>query len=66
MIQRIGGISHLEACQDFYEAGFTSVLALPLLIEIEERFQISVPDGEFVNARTPQALEQLIASLERG
>lgn len=63
MVCDIGGISHLEADQDYYEAGITSMHALPLLLEIEERFQVSVPDDRFINARTARGLVELIGEL---
>lgn len=63
MICRVGGISHLEGSQDFYEAGVSSVSALPLLFEIEDRFQISIPDHRFIAARTAESIRDLVADL---
>ena len=59
-----GNIKELGPDQDFYDAGITSVVALPLLLEMEDRFQVSIPDDLFIVARTPRAIEQLIASLQ--
>lgn len=61
---RTGNIKELAPDQDFYDAGITSVAALPLLLEMEDRFQVSIPDDLFIAARTPRAIEQLIASLQ--
>ena len=66
MICRIGSVSTLQPDQDFYDAGFTSVNALPLLMEIEDQFQITVPDERFINARTPRDLQQMVDELRKG
>jgi acyl carrier protein len=63
IIQQISGVSSIEPDKDFYEAGLTSVMALPLLMELEERFGVSIPDDKFVEARTPRALHHLITEL---
>jgi acyl carrier protein len=64
MISRAGGVTGLEPDQDFYAAGFTSVMALPLLMEMEEQFQVSIPDDRFIQARTARALHQVVADLK--
>ena len=66
VVCKVGGIQTLEPDQDFYDAGFTSVMALPLLMEMEERFQVSIPDERFVKARTARALREIINSLQEG
>jgi len=66
IIQRVGNIQTLDPDQDFYDAGFTSVQALPLLMEMEDQFQVSIPDDSFVNARTPRALDRIITDLKKG
>jgi acyl carrier protein len=65
IISSTSKVNNLAPDQDFYEAGVTSVMALPILLEIEDRFQVSIPDDEFVVARTPQAVAQLIAGLRK-
>ena len=42
--------------EDFYEAGMTSVMILPLLAELEEVFNVVIPEEDFLDARTPHAL----------
>jgi acyl carrier protein len=66
VICQIGNVEGLSADQDFYDAGATSVTALPILLEIEDRFQVSIPDEQFIEARTPQALAALITNLKTG
>jgi acyl carrier protein len=63
IICRLGGVSNLDPDQDFYSAGVTSVMALPLLLEMEERFQISIPDDSFISARTARALDEVVTGL---
>lgn len=48
---------------DIYDAGFSSIRALQLLTELEDRFQVTLPDDKFSVARTPRALSGLIQEL---
>jgi acyl carrier protein len=66
IICKVGGVQSLTPDQDFYDAGLTSVMALPLLMEIEDRFQVSIPDDRFIHARTPRALSEIVTDLSRG
>jgi acyl carrier protein len=66
VIQSVAGIQGLAPEQDFYEAGVTSIMALPLLMELESAFDVSLPDQDFINARTPLALAELIARSKEG
>jgi acyl carrier protein len=65
IVSRIGDITGIQPDQDFYEAGFVSVNALPLLMELEDRFGVTIPDERYINARTPRALNELVASLQQ-
>ena len=65
IISRIGEIAGIEPDQDIYEAGFVSVNALPLLMELEDRFGVTIPDERYIGARTPRALNELVASLQQ-
>ena len=65
-ICRVGAVRQLEPDQDFYDAGFTSINALPLLMEMEDQFQVSIPDDRFIQARTPRALHAVIAHPKKG
>ena len=66
IIHRVGGIQNLAPDQDFYEAGVSSVNALPLLMEIEDQFQVSIPDERFLTARTAGDMNALILDLKKG
>jgi acyl carrier protein len=64
ILSRIGEIPGIQPDQDIYEAGFVSVNALPLLMELEDRFGVTIPDDRYINARTPRALNELLTSLQ--
>lgn len=49
--------------EDIYNAGLTSIMVLPLLAELEDSFQMSIPDDEFLNARTARELARMIQKL---
>ena len=52
--------------EDFYDAGMTSIMTLPLLLEIEKQFGVTIPEDEFLDARTAQDLAGCIqAALAR-
>jgi acyl carrier protein len=59
-IRRLGGIDEVAADQDFYDAGVSSLQALGLLVELEDAFAVAIPDAEFIKARTPRALYDVI------
>ena len=63
-ITEIGGITVQSPESDFYDAGVTSVMALPILIELETRFNVTIPDDQFISARTPRALCEIINRLK--
>jgi acyl carrier protein len=66
MVNRIGGIQTTDPDSDFYDAGLTSVMALPLLLELETQFGVSIPDDRFISARTARDLQQIIFDLRKG
>jgi acyl carrier protein len=61
-IRRLGNIAALGAEEDAYDAGLSSMQALELLGELEDKFAVTLPDEAFVRARTVRALAALIAS----
>lgn len=62
-IARIASIAPPEPDADIYLAGFASTDALELLVELEDRFGIQVPDDRFIEARSIAALAALVVSL---
>ena len=63
IVQTTGKIQNIEPAEDFYEAGFSSINALQLLMELEATFDVTIPDDEFVTARTCSSLEALVSRL---
>ncbi|WP_437294372.1 acyl carrier protein [Sorangium sp. So ce426] len=55
--------AEIKPDDDIYDAGFSSVRALQLLTELEDRFNVALPDDRFSVARTPRALSSLIQEL---
>ncbi len=63
VIRDVGGIDALEADQDYYDAGLISVRAVDLLLELEERSGVSIPDDRFIAVRTARGLHALVSEL---
>lgn len=66
LVQRIGGIGELADEEDFFEAGFESVNALELLLELESTYSVTISDDAFVQCRTVRSIADLLASLTDG
>jgi acyl carrier protein len=66
LIRRIGGIAHLDPDEDFFEAGFESINALELLLELESTYSVTVSDEAFVSCRTVRAIDELVSALLPG
>jgi len=66
LISEVGSIGSVAPDTEIYEAGFSSVRVLELLLALEEEFSIAIPDKEFMAARTPQAIAALIERLREG
>jgi len=64
-IRDVTGVNIVQPDQDFYDAGVTSVQALPLLLELEDRFQVTIPDDQFVAARSARRLCEMIQDLSK-
>ncbi|PWT78848.1 MAG: hypothetical protein C5B58_14640 [Acidobacteria bacterium] len=65
ILSGIGNVSGLSPDQDFYDAGITSVMSLPIILEVEDRYNISVPDELFIKCRTARELAKVIADVAR-
>jgi acyl carrier protein len=66
IICAVGSLDGIGADDDFYEAGLSSISALRLLMDLEDAFDISMPDDQFINARTARALHHIVAGLQQG
>jgi len=63
ILRDVLGTNNLSPTEDYYDAGITSIMALPLLLEIEQRFGITLSEKDFPDARTGQQLAALIDAL---
>lgn len=66
LIRETGGIASVGPDDDFYEAGFSSINALNLLLELEAVYSIPIPDDRFVESRTPRSLTLMLSELTQG
>ena len=64
VITSLGARPNLSADQDFYEAGLSSVQALPLLLDLEDRFGVSIPDDRFMQTRTASSVVALLIDIQ--
>jgi acyl carrier protein len=65
IIKQYAGISDLQPDEDFYDAGLTSLASLNLLLELEERFGVSIADAQFIACRTVNDLSAMIEGLQQ-
>jgi acyl carrier protein len=65
IVCRVGGLPRLGPDDDFYQAGFSSIKALELLLELESACAVSIVDEQFIAARTPRALCSMIGALKQ-
>ena len=61
-----GQIAGITADEDFYQAGFTSLKSLQLLLQLEAEWDIGIPDEQFIQARSARSLCEMIARLKDG
>lgn len=61
----VGKIPGVRPDEDIYEAGFSSLNALQLLIELEAAFEVSIPDDRFIHARSVRSICAVIEGLRR-
>jgi acyl carrier protein len=66
LVCETGQLGQLSPDEDFYDAGFSSLNSLQLLMRLESDWDVSIPDEEFITARSARALEQLVTRLKDG
>jgi acyl carrier protein len=64
LVRDTGRIEEIGPDEDFYDAGFTSLRSLELLLQLEAEWAVSIPDEEFVAARTVRSLGEMIARVK--
>lgn len=65
VICRVGKLERIGADDMLGEAGFSSMNALELLMELETVYEIAIPDDRFISARTARDVHHLVASLRK-
>jgi acyl carrier protein len=60
IVCEVGKIHGIGPDDDIYGAGFSSINALQLLVELESALEVSIPDDEFINARSPRGLHAIV------
>lgn len=60
ILSNLLGRKNVGADEDILAAGLTSIMVLPLLTEIEDTFEVRLPDFTFLNSRTPRDLARLV------
>jgi len=66
LISEVGGLGSVGPDTEIYQAGFSSVRVLELLLALEDEFHVTIPDKQFMTARTPEAIVGLIGRLQEG
>ena len=64
LISRIGKIPPVAPDADIFDAGFVSINALELLVELETAFDVTIPDDDFLKARTVRDLHEMVSRLK--
>jgi len=64
IVKNVGELDDLAADQDIYHAGISSLKGMDIMLDLESEFGVSVPDDRFVQARTPEALLDLVRGLQ--
>lgn len=66
LVRETGHISDITPDEDFYDAGFTSLRSLELLLQLEAEWDVNIPDEQFIAARSVRSLGELITRLKEG
>jgi acyl carrier protein len=66
IVCEMGSLASIGADEDFYDAGFTSLSSLTLLMQLETEWDVSIPDDEFIVARSARSLTGLLTRLTEG
>jgi len=63
VIQEVGRIQSLTSEDDFYDAGVSSMTSLTLMLNLEEKYKVALPDEQFIACRTASQVSLLISDL---
>ncbi len=56
IVCEVGKISQIQPDDDIFEAGFSSINVLQLLVELETALEVSIPDDQFIKSRSPREI----------
>lgn len=63
IVRAVGGVPDLGPDDDIYDVGgIASINAALLLTDLEEAYGVTLEDDQFMAARTPRDLHQLVTS----
>jgi acyl carrier protein len=60
IVCEVGQLPAIGPDDDVFDAGFSSVRSLELLIRLEDTFNLSIPDEQFISCRTARALCEVV------
>jgi acyl carrier protein len=63
IVSRVGGIPPVPPDENIYRAGFASLRALELLVELEAEYGVTIDDERFMKSQSPRDLARMIESL---
>ena len=66
VIRQVGSLDAIGPDDVLYDIGLSSIHALNLLIGLEDEYQVTIPDEEFIQARTARQLHEMITRLQEG
>jgi len=66
IVCRVAGLNEIDPDAVMYESGVTSLDILSLLTELESVYGISIPDEQFLAARTCRDLAGLVSRIKEG
>jgi acyl carrier protein len=65
IVSELGKIPGVGPDEDFYDAGFSSINSLELLVQLENVCEVNIPDDQFITARSARAIHEMIERLQR-
>ena len=65
IVCEVGQLPAIGPDDDVFDAGFSSVRSLELLIRLEDTFNVSIPDDQFISCRTARALFEVVTKTQR-
>jgi acyl carrier protein len=61
IVRRVGGLPTLTPDENIYRAGFASLRALELLVELETEYDVTIDDERFMQAQSARELAAMLS-----